>query len=404
MSRRMKRTLFLRIFLGYVAVIALLATGVMIFAPPLMRTHHIAERSASLDHMALVLEGQVVPYLTGAGTGDLARLITSLGRQTGTRITVLDMAGDVLADSEKEARDMENHFFRPEIQASLRGEKQMSIRPSSTLKATMMYMSVPLKAGGRVVGALRLSYFMKDFQVLMAALRADLLKVVGVVTLIALVLAFFLARSEAAPLREVIDASTRVAAGDFDVSVSTRRKGEFKGFAHSFNAMSGRLKAMFGEIRLQNEEILGILASVQEGLCVIDQDARIVVCNASFRRDRRPGGPGWPSFLGSGPQLGRGGGRTESPGNGRRGGGAGGHRRNHVLDDRHAIGPRRPLRRVSSRNRLNPASSRPRSTTISWIRPESARGRGKARAPCPGSRPDGRPRRSPGRSMSGRRA
>jgi len=280
----MKRTLFLRIFLGYVAVIALLAAGIMIFAPPLMRTHHIAERSASLDHMALVLEGQVVPYLTGAGTGDLARLITSLGRQTGTRITVIDMAGDVLADSEKEARDMENHFFRPEIQASLRGEKQMSIRPSSTLKATMMYMSVPLKAGGRVVGALRLSYFMKDFQVLMAALRADLLKVVGVVTLIALVLAFFLTRSEAAPLSEVIDASTRVAAGDFDVSVSTRRRGEFKGFAHSFNAMSGRLKAMFGEIRLQNEEILGILASVQEGLCVIGQDARIVVCNASFRR------------------------------------------------------------------------------------------------------------------------
>lgn len=280
----MKRTLFLRIFLGYVAVIALLAAAVTIFAPPLMRTHHIEERSASLDHMALLLEGQVIPYLTGSETGDLAGLITALGSETGTRITVIDQAGNVLADSEKEARDMENHFFRPEIQASLRGEKQMSIRPSSTLKTNMMYMSVPLISGGRVAGALRLSYFMKDFDALMAALRADLLKVVGVVTLVALILAFFLARSEAAPLREVIDASTRVAAGDFDVSVSTRRKGEFKGFARSFNAMSGRLKAMFGEIRLQNEEILGILASVQEGLCVIDQDARIVVCNASFRR------------------------------------------------------------------------------------------------------------------------
>jgi two-component system phosphate regulon sensor histidine kinase PhoR len=41
---------------------------------------------------------------------------------------------------------------------------------------------------------------------------------------------------------------------------------------------------MFGEIRLQNEEIRSILASIREGLCVIDKDARIVLCNASFRR------------------------------------------------------------------------------------------------------------------------
>ena len=281
----MKKTLFLRIFLGYAAVIILLAVAVTLFAPPAMREHHIQERSASLDHMALLLEGRVVPYLTGSASGDLTGLITTYGRETGTRITVIDMAGDVLADSEKEARDMENHFFRPEIQASLRGEKLMSIRPSSTLKASMMYMSVPLRAAdGRIVGALRLSYFMKDLQALMDALRADLLKVIGIVTLIALILAAFLTRSVAAPVREIIDASRRVAAGDFDASVSTRRSGEFRGFAHSFNAMAGRLKSMFGEIRLQNEEIRSILTSVREGLCVIDQDARIVVCNASFRR------------------------------------------------------------------------------------------------------------------------
>ena len=94
--------------------------------------------------------------------------MASYGRKTGTRITVIDAAGVVLADSEKEARDMENHLFRPEIQASLRGEKQMSIRPSSTLKTDMMYVSIPIAADGRVVGALRLSYFMKDFEALMA--------------------------------------------------------------------------------------------------------------------------------------------------------------------------------------------------------------------------------------------
>jgi two-component system phosphate regulon sensor histidine kinase PhoR len=104
------------------------------------------------------------------------------------------------------------------------------------------------------------------------------------VTLVALILAFFLTRSVTGPLREVIDASKKVAGGDFDVTVSTRRSGEFGDFARSFNAMTAKLNDMFGEIRVQNEEIRSILASIREGLCVLDKDARVVLCNASFRR------------------------------------------------------------------------------------------------------------------------
>jgi two-component system phosphate regulon sensor histidine kinase PhoR len=280
----MKKTLFLRIFLGYAAVIVLLAAAVTLLAPPLMRTDHIEERAAGLEHMALLLENQVIPYITHPAPEDLERFVTDLGRRTATRITVIGVDGSVLADSEKEPRDMENHLFRPEIQASLRGEKLMSIRPSSTLKSDMMYMSIPLRSEGKIVGALRMSLFMKDIDALLGALRQDLLKVVGAVTLVALVLALFLTRSVTGPVREVIDASKRVAAGDFDVSVSTRRSGEFRDFTRGFNAMTGKLKAMFGEISVQNEEIRSILASIREGLCVLDGDARIVLCNESFRR------------------------------------------------------------------------------------------------------------------------
>src|SRR5512136_267115 len=145
----MKKTLFLRIFSGYAAVILLLAAGVMLFAPPLMRKHNIEEKASALEHMAILLEPQIVPHLTGAGSGDLQALVAAFSRETGTRITVLDRTGQVLADSEKEPRDMENHLYRPEIQASLAGEKRMSIRRSATLSRPMMYMGVPLEADGQ---------------------------------------------------------------------------------------------------------------------------------------------------------------------------------------------------------------------------------------------------------------
>lgn len=287
----MKKTLFLRVFSGYAAVIVLLAAAVTMFALPLMRQHHIEERAAGLEHMALLLEGQFLPYLACTGTGDLAGFVATVGRKTATRITLIDVSGNVLADSEKEARDMENHLYRPEIQAALQGEKRMSIRQSSTLKAEMMYMSVPLASDGKVVGVLRLSLFMKDLEALLDALRGDLLKIVGAVTLLALAIAFFFSRSVSRPVREFSDASARVSSGDFEVMVSTRRSGEFKDFARSFNAMTEKLKAMFGEIRVQNEEINGILASIREGLCVLDKDLRVVLCNASFRRIVRNDAP-----------------------------------------------------------------------------------------------------------------
>jgi len=125
---------------------------------------------------------------------------------------------------------------------------------------------------------------MKDLEALLAALRGDLLKIVGLVTLLALAIAFFLSRSVSRPIREFIDASARVSSGDFEVMLSTRRSGELGNFARSFNAMTGKLKDMFGEIRVQNEEINGILTSIREGLCVLDKNSHIVLCNASFRR------------------------------------------------------------------------------------------------------------------------
>jgi two-component system phosphate regulon sensor histidine kinase PhoR len=236
--------------------------------------------------MAVLIEPAIIPYLKGAeaDAAGLPPLVASFSRRTGTRITVIDPTGKVFADSEKDAREMENHLFRPEIQEALRGAVGMSIRPSSTLKTDMMYVSVPVQVDGRTIGALRLSLFMRNLDALLDALRVKLLRVLGLTTLLALGIAFFLSRSVSSPLREVVDASVRVAAGDFDVTVSTRRSGEFKKFALSFNAMTARLKTMFEEIRVQNEEIRSILAAMQDGLALLDRDGRILLDNASFRR------------------------------------------------------------------------------------------------------------------------
>jgi len=280
----MKRTLFLKVFAGYLLVIALVVAAALLAGPPLMRKHFIRAQAVHLENLAYLIQDRTIPFLTGKATEGLDEMISAVGARTGRRVTVIDNRGNVLADSEKEARDMENHFFRPETFAALQGEKQMSIRFSSTLRAEMMYMSVPLEADGAVVGVLRMSLFMRHLQALLGELRRDLLWVVGLSAALALVAAALLTRTVSRPVREFVEAASRVSAGDLGVKVSTRRRGEFRALALGFNDMTAKLKAVFSEIRIQGEELTSILASIREGLCVMDADSRILFCNDSFRR------------------------------------------------------------------------------------------------------------------------
>jgi two-component system, OmpR family, phosphate regulon sensor histidine kinase PhoR len=280
----MKHSIFLRIFLVYAAIIFFLAGAVAVLAPGPMKRHHIGEQATHLEHLAALIEGPVIASLGGNGAGSLEDFVKDIGRKTSTRVTVIRPDGTVLADSEKDPREMENHLYRPEVFAALRGETQTSIRPSSTLKRDMMYMGFPLRSDGRIIGALRLSLFMTDLDLLFGRLRADLLRILGLVTLVALGAALFFSRSISRPLREFIDASARVAGGDFGTKVSLRQQGEFKKYALSFNAMTENLQAMFQQIRLQTEELNSVLASITDGLCVLDASGRIVLCNDGFRK------------------------------------------------------------------------------------------------------------------------
>jgi two-component system phosphate regulon sensor histidine kinase PhoR len=286
----MKSSIFMKVFSGYAMIILFLAAAVAVFAPGPMKRHYNQEQATHLDHLGALLEGTIMSRLSGPDAATLESYVWDVGKETSTRVTVVQTDGTVLADSESDPRTMENHLYRPEIFAAVHGEKKVSVRISPTLKREMMYMGFPLRQGEKIVGVLRLSLFTTDLDQLFGQLRTDLLKIIGIVTLLALAAAFFFARSISRPLREFIEASVRVAGGDLETKVSLRHHGEFKKYALSFNAMTDDLTAMFRQVRLQSEELNSILASIQDGLCVLDGGGRIVLCNEGFRRivDIRP--------------------------------------------------------------------------------------------------------------------
>ena len=69
------------------------------------------------------------------------------------RVTVIDASGKVLADSEANPGEMENHAGRPEFVAALHGQVGSSTRLSRTIGVELLYVAAPIPGG-----AVRMAY------------------------------------------------------------------------------------------------------------------------------------------------------------------------------------------------------------------------------------------------------
>jgi two-component system phosphate regulon sensor histidine kinase PhoR len=280
----MKRSFFFKSFQGYVFITLLLAVLVFLFSSSIIRTHYIGTLSSDLEHLGTALLLRLTPLVEERAVDSLDALAKKLGTEINTRITVIDPDGHVLADSKENPHDMDNHRWRPEIANALEGAVGTSVRYSRTVKQDMLYVAVPVFKDGRIIGVVRTSLFLDDINTLLNTLRIRILLICAIIAAASLILAAFFSRNLSQPVRELVRASRRVADGDFDVTVLLKRKDELRELADSFNDMVSQIKNLFNEVSLEKEALNTIIASIQEGVLVLDRQGRIVLCNDSFKR------------------------------------------------------------------------------------------------------------------------
>jgi len=279
----MRRSIFFKVFAGYVVLLLLLSGAFLLFSFSTIKRHYLDTLARDLENIGRTLDARVFSYLDENRLPDLEVFLQDHGRKIGTRLTVIDPEGVVLADSERDPATMENHRFRPEIGEALEGRPGRSLRYSSTVKEEMLYIALPLARSGRVEGILRVSLFVRDINVLIKAVRKDIGLAMAIVIGLSLVGAFAFSRSLTRPLRELMKASRQVAAGDFNTTVRIRSSDEWKDLARSFNAMTSEVKTLFDDLRKRKEELDNIMASMHEGLLVLDGAGKIILANRSAK-------------------------------------------------------------------------------------------------------------------------
>jgi two-component system phosphate regulon sensor histidine kinase PhoR len=280
----MKSSVFLRSLIGYVLITVLLAGLVLLFSFQMIRDHYIHTLANDLENLGITMRLKIAPIMEGDNVDTLDIAVKRLGADIETRITVIEPNGVVLADSEEDPKAMDNHRRRPEVAEALEGKVGQSVRFSRTVKQDMLYVAVPVERNGKIIGTLRVSLFLSEINSLLNDLRIKMLQIAAIIIIVSLGIAALLSRGLSKPISQLVNASRRVAAGDFDVSVLFKKEDELKELADSFNHMVSQIKTLIAELSHEKEALNSIISSIREGILVLDKKGKVVLSNDSLQR------------------------------------------------------------------------------------------------------------------------
>ncbi len=203
--------------------------------------------------------------------------------QTGLRVTVIDLDGRVLGDSDTESSLMDNHAARPEIQQSLLYGTGMSTRYSDTLHDDLLYVAKRITRAGLPVGIVRLSMQLKQVNASINALR---FKIIAVVIAILLATGLFsigqLERIRRLT-KQIGDFSRSLAGGLIGKKLYLDRAGEFDEIAESLNTMSAELQNSIAVNEGERKRLNEILRSIPDVLMILESNGAIQLASSASR-------------------------------------------------------------------------------------------------------------------------
>lgn len=245
------RRLLLLSFVG-IAMLALAVSTV-----PLAFFIQSVERDrvlTALERDAFVIAGKAEEALESLAYEDLlpVRELTKEYRDAGgARVVIVDRQGTaVVTNDPEENRVGVSYATRVEFGDALEGRVSTGERFSDTLGITLVYVAVPVYSGPDTVGAVRLTFdkavIDEEVNEQLAGITVVALSTLGISALLAIVLAFLLARG----VRNLDRAAVGLAAGKLDERVSEDEgPPELRALARSFNQMAERLGGLLEQQR-----------------------------------------------------------------------------------------------------------------------------------------------------------
>jgi len=271
--------LFLLFFAPYLLAVAAVALTVAVYADRALEGQHLQTLEAE-ELRAAQLIGNALPW--GLSGPQFDQQCQQLAHASDARVTVIQMDGAVLCDSEAVSTTMENHLYRPEVQQALADGSGKSTRRSATVGQQLLYRAFVQRAGDRT-RIVRVAVPVAEVTTAQHRIRSTLLLSLVVAGVLGLWPTVRLSRWLAQRIDALVGFSQAVAADDQPTPLAAERHDELGRLETNLAIMGRAVAARLRATREEEQKLRAVLAGMVEGVVVINNRGELVLLNERAR-------------------------------------------------------------------------------------------------------------------------
>ncbi|EPV87193.1 histidine kinase [Streptococcus agalactiae FSL S3-586] len=187
-------------------------------------------------------------------------------KTSNVRITWVDNKGQVLYDTQSDAKHMKNHANRQEIKEAIKSGYSESTRWSATLTEKSIYAAQRLNNGTIV----RLSVAQQTIFYLLLGMMSPLAIIILLVIILSVLIARYIAKKVSEPLNNI----------DLDHPLSNDSYEEITPLLRRLDSHQAKIQHQKLLLQKRQKEFDTIISKIKEGMILLDDQARVVSINA----------------------------------------------------------------------------------------------------------------------------
>ncbi len=274
-----------RIAVPFIIFIILITFGAGLYLTDYVHNLYIEQTRENLTDQARLLSNSLSAVdLSQAPSQMLTENTTQWSQILQARITILSRDGTVVADSEGDPAEMDNHLNRPEIQTALTHDVGQAIRYSRTLKFKQLYTAVPIRSEGEISGFVRISIPESRIMAAQDRLQNTIIFTAGVSALVGILLAYVIAAQTTKPLIRLTRNTRELASGAVDDLLMSRGDDEIGQLTRAFNGLLQTLQNQIQALQSEQGKLSAVLEQMTDGVIIVDSDERIELINPAAEK------------------------------------------------------------------------------------------------------------------------
>ncbi|MEQ8853774.1 two-component system histidine kinase PnpS [Gimesia sp.] len=280
--------LFWKLFLVYAGLNIASAIVFVLIVSGRQKTQVEDQVQQRLHDSAVIMRSSMEGVFDRGFSEQLQIKVEKLGAETGTRITLIDMDGVVIADSDQSSlqlvRDMENHKNRVEVIKALATGWGTSERRSPTLSEPMKYYALLYRHDGEPKGVVRVSITMSKIQLEIASIEKLIWSIALLVSFTVMLITYWVVARMIRPLTILTNAAESIANGDYDQKLYFPQHDELGILAQSFNHMSKEMAERVRQLQASGDRLSTVLEGMVEGVIATNERQHVLFANESAGR------------------------------------------------------------------------------------------------------------------------